>query len=209
MHGEHYEFFSWRGFGVGASIIGASMLVQSSIGFPDIWTKSPVTYLILIATSALVVGISSGAVLVYLVAPNQDVIGLSGLGSDDASQHVALILVLLALVQPVISGYVFFYQYFNSDPLAAIWVMIAFAAPTAGIVVAFFDRRAAVISDLRKYFRTNNRLDLVGLEWLQGLGPRTTTYRIGMLETAASKVKGVQFSGHEIIREKKSTSFNG
>jgi hypothetical protein len=208
LHGERYEFFSWKGFGVGAAIIVASMVIQSSIGFPDVWTKSPFTYVTLIAASALVVGISSGAVLVYLVAPNQDVIGLSGLGSDDASQHVALLLVLLALVQPVISGYLFFYQYFNSDPLAAVWVMIAFAAPTIGIVVAFFDRRSAAISDLKTYFLSNNRLDLAGLEWLQGLGPRTTTYRIGMLENAASKVKGVQFSGHEIVREKKSASFS-
>jgi hypothetical protein len=206
LHGG-YEFFSWRGFGVGALIISASMLIQSSIGFPDVWTKSPVTYLTLVVMSALVVGLSSGAVLVYLVAPNQDVIGLSGLGSDDASQHVALVLVLLALVQPVISGYLFFYQYFNNDPLAAIWVMIAFAAPTIGIVVAFFDRRSAVISDLKAYFMSNNRLDLVGLEWLQGLGPRTTTYRIGMLENAASKVEGVRISGHEIVREKTFTSF--
>jgi hypothetical protein len=209
LHGERYEFFSWRGFGIGAMIISVSMLVQSLIGFPDVWTTSPITYLTLIATSALVVGISSGAVLVYLVAPNQDVIGLCGLGSDDATQHVALLLVLLALVQPVISGYLFFYQYFNSDPLAAIWVMIAFAAPTVGIVVGFFDRRSAVISDLKTYFLSNNRLDLVGLQWLQGLGPRTTTYRIGMLETAASKVRGVQFSGHEIVREKEPGSFSG
>ena len=99
LHGEHYEFFSWRGFGVGASIISVSMLVQSSIGFPDVWTKSPVTYLILIATSALVVGISSGAVLVYLVAPNQDVIGLSGLKMTVAPIKLcfeACILVLLS-----------------------------------------------------------------------------------------------------------------
>lgn len=206
LHGERYEFFSWSGFGVGAAIISFSLLIQSRIGFPDVWTESPITYLILIITSALVVGISSGAVLVYLVAPNQDVIGLSGLGSDDATQHVALILVLLALVQPVFSGYLFFYQYFNSDPLAAIWVMIAFSAPTVGIVVGFFDRRAAVTSDLKRYFLHNNRLDLVGLEWLVGLGPRTTTYRIGMLEAAASRVKGVRVSGHEIVKEKSTGS---
>ncbi|RDE14420.1 MAG: hypothetical protein C4K47_04520 [Candidatus Thorarchaeota archaeon] len=202
LHGERYEFFSWRGFAVGAAIIGVSLLIQASIGFPDVWTESPITYLMLIAASALVVGISSGAVLVYLVTPNQDVIGLSGLGSDDATQHVALLLVLLALVQPVISGYLFFYEYFNSDPLAAIWVMVAFAAPTIGIIVGFFDRRAALVSDLKVYFLHNNRLDLAGLEWLQGLGPRTTTYRIGMLETAASRVRGVGLSGHEIVKEK-------
>jgi len=203
---ERYEFFSWRGFSVGASIISLSFLIQSLVGFPHIWTESPLPFLLLMAASALVVGTSSGAVLVFLVPPNQDVIGLSGLGSDDATQTVALLLVLVALVQPVMSGYLFFFQYFNGDPLAAIWVIVAFAAPSAGIVAAFFHRRSAITSDLRTYFLHNDRLDLVALQWLQGLGPRTTTYRIGMLQTAASKVKGLRVSGHEIVREKASLS---
>jgi hypothetical protein len=196
-----YEFFSWRGFGVGATIIAASLLVQSMIGFPAIWDSSAIAYLLLILISGVVVGTASGGVLVYLIPPDQDVIGLSGLGSDDATQHIALLLVLLALVQPVISAYLAFPQYFGVDPLAAVWVLVAFAAPSIGFAAAMLDRQRAIAADLSMYFSYNDRLDMVTLQWLHGLGPRTATYRMGMLENAASRVKGVRVKGHEIVRE--------
>ncbi|RDE17559.1 MAG: hypothetical protein C4K49_02135 [Candidatus Thorarchaeota archaeon] len=196
-----YEFFSWRGFAAGAAIIAASLFLQSIIGFPSVWESSAVAYLILMLLSGLVVGTASGGVLVYLIPPDQDVIGLSGLGSDDATQHVALLLVLLALVQPVISAYLVFPQFFGVDPLAAVWVLVAFAAPSIGFAAAMLDRQKAIAADLSMYFSYNDRLDMVTLQWLHGLGPRTATYRMGMLEKAASRVKGVRVKGHEIVRE--------
>ncbi|MHA1577508.1 MAG: hypothetical protein ACTSU3_09120, partial [Candidatus Thorarchaeota archaeon] len=98
-----YEFFSLRGFAVGAIVISISLILQSGISFPEIWTEQSVGFSFLIISSAIIVGIASGSVLVYLFPPDQDVIGGAGLGSDNLSQHVALFLVILSLIQPVFS----------------------------------------------------------------------------------------------------------
>jgi len=197
-----YEFFSWRGFAVGAIVISISLVLQSAISFPDIWTERTVGFSLLIFFSALIIGIASGSVLVYLFPPDQDVIGVAGLGSDNLSQHVALFLVILSLIQPVFSGFVFFYDYFANDPFAFIWVMVGFAAPSVGFAASMFDRTKAIADDLEEFFKVNKRLDMVGLEWLHGLGPRTAVYRMGMLENAAARVEGLRVRGHEIVMEK-------
>ena len=202
---RRYEFFSWRGFVVGAAIITMSMILQSLVAYPLIWSDRPVSYALLVAVSAVVVGAASGGVLVFLYPPEQDIIGVAGLGSDNASQHLALLLVLMALMQPMLSGFVFFFDYFGpfgNDPLVVIWVLVAFGAPSAGLSVAMFDRTNAIALDLQLYFQHQNKLDMVRLDWLHGLGPRTAAYRMGMLERAAEKVRGLRVRGHEIIREK-------
>ncbi|MEM4735697.1 MAG: hypothetical protein QXS20_08280 [Candidatus Thorarchaeota archaeon] len=197
-----YEFFSWKGFLTGGGLIALVLLVQSHLGFPSVWDQRPVDYLILIAVSVLVVGISSGAVLVYLVPPDQDVIGIAGLGSDEMSQHIALLLVLVALLQPMMSGFMFFYEYFGSDPVSSlVWVLLGFAAPSLGYAIAMLDRQTAIADDLRAYFSRNDRLDLATVGWLQGPGARTTIYRMGMLQSAVRRVHGLRIVGHEIVGE--------
>ena len=101
----------------------------------------------------------------------------------------------------MVSGFIFFFDYFENDPLIALWVLVAFAAPAFGLAVAMLDRANAIAADLKIYFMNNERLDMVTLDWLHGLGPRTAVYRMGMLESAASKVEGLKVDGHEIIRE--------
>ena len=103
-----YEFFSWQGFTVGAIVMALSLIVQSFISFDAIWAERALSYVLYIAFSSIVVGITSGGVLIYLYPPDQDVIGIAGLGSDDMTQHLSLVLVILALVQPVFTGFVFF-----------------------------------------------------------------------------------------------------
>ncbi len=196
-----YEFFSWRGFAVGALVIGAALILQSIIGFPQIWIESPVAYSFFIAVSMFIVGFSSGSVLIFLFPPDQDVIGIAGLGSDDITQHMALFLVILALIQPLFSGFVFFFDYFGQDPFAVIWVIVGFAAPSAGFTAAMYDRTHAIASDLRIYFSHHRTMDLVTLDWLHGLGPRTAVYRMGMLENAAQRIDNVRIRGHELVRE--------
>lgn len=196
-----YEFFSWQGFIVGAIVMTISLVVQSFISFEIVWTERTVGYALYIAFSAFVVGIASGGVLVYLFPPDQDVIGIAGLGSDDVTQHLSLILVILALVQPIFTGFVFFYEYFGTDQLIFIWVMLGFAAPSLGLTVAMFERSRAIGEDLKVYFSVNERLDMSSLDWLHAIGPRTATYRMGMLESAARRVEGLRISGHEIVRE--------
>ncbi|TFG10837.1 hypothetical protein EU538_00605 [Candidatus Thorarchaeota archaeon] len=196
-----YEFFSLKGFVVGAVIIAALLILQSLISFPTIWLNEPLRFGAFILISAFIVGFASGAVLVYLIPPNQDVIGLAGLGSDDLPQSISLSLVILALIQPMFSGFIFFYSYFGSDPLIPIWILAAFAAPSAGFAAAMFERQKRIADDLRTYFQENSRLNMVSLDWLHGLGPRTATYRMGMLESAASRVENIRVVGHEIVRE--------
>ena len=150
--------------------------------------------------SALVVAIASGSVLVFLFPPDQDVIGVAGLGSDDITQHIALFLVMLSLIQPILTGFIFFYSYFGADPFIFIWVIVGFAAPSAGFSVSMFDRTSAIAGDLKDYFSENDTLDLSSLEWLYGLGPRTAVYRMGMLESAASKVSGLRVRGSLIVK---------
>ena len=197
-----YEFFSLRGFFVGAIIISISFMLQSVISFPQIWIDRALGYTLLIISSALIVGVASGSVLIFLFPPDQDVIGVAGIGSDDLSQHIALFLVILALIQPVISGFIFFFEYFGVDPFAVIWVLVGFGAPSAGFTVAMFDRTNAIAEDLKIYFAHNQKLDMAGLDWLHGLGPRTAVYRMGMLESAAEKVVGLRVRGHEIVQER-------
>ncbi|MHA1246566.1 MAG: hypothetical protein ACTSPE_04510 [Candidatus Thorarchaeota archaeon] len=197
-----HEIFSRRGFLVGACFIAAILVVQSVLGFPRIWSERPVEYVTLVLVSAFVVGVASGSVLVYLIPPDQDVIGVAGLGSDDASQHIALFLVILSLIQPEISGFVFFYDYFSLDPLAPLWVIMAFAAPSAGFAAAMYERLDAIAHDLRKYFESHDSLDLSDLEWLHEYGARTSVYRMGMLESAASKIPGLRVRGHMIVKQK-------
>ncbi|TFF91572.1 hypothetical protein EU545_03595, partial [Candidatus Thorarchaeota archaeon] len=159
-----YEFFSVKGFVVGAAIISALLTVQSLISFPEIWSTEPVRYATFLLVSALIVGFASGAVLVYLIPPNQDVIGLAGLGSDDLPQSISLFLVILALIQPMFSGFVFFYQYFGNDPLVPIWILAGFSAPSAGFAAAMFERQKRIADDLRQYFKENDRLNMVSLD---------------------------------------------
>ena len=196
-----YEFFSWKGSIAGVAIIAATLVFQSLIGFPQIWTAHPIAFPIFIVFSSITVGVTSGSVLVYLYPPDQDVIGIAGLGNDDATQHMSLFLVVVALIQPIMSGFLFFYDYFGNDPFIALWVLVAFSAPAFGLAVAMLDRANAIAEDLKIYFENNERLDMVTLDWLHGLGPRTAVYRMGMLESAANKIGGLRVDGHEIIRE--------
>ncbi len=196
-----YEFFSGRGFAAGAAIIFIIMVVQSLLGFPQIWQDNPTGYLTYVIVSALIVGIASGSVLVYLFPPNQDVIGVASLGSDSISQHIALFLVIMALIQPEFTGFILFYEYYAADPFAAIWVLLAFAAPSAGFATAMYHRMNVIAKDLREYFKDHDRLDLVSLDWLHQYGARTAVYRMGMLESAAAKVPGLIVRGHMIIKE--------
>jgi hypothetical protein len=195
-----YEFFSWRGFVIGAASIILVLVVQSYVSFPVIWVERALPFALHIIGSSLIVGIASGSVLVYLFPPQQDVIGLAGLGSDDATQHIALFLVILALVQPIFAGFIFFFDYYGQDPFIIIWVIAGFAAPSAGFASAMFERTNALAKDLAAYFKENKNLDLSSLKWLKGHGPRTTVYRMGILESAAGKVEGVRLRGHEIVR---------
>jgi len=193
---------------MGAILMAASLIIQSFISFDVVWMERAVSYAIYIMFSSLIVGIASGGVLVYLFPPDQDVIGISGLGSDDVTQHLSLILVIIALVQPIFTGFVFFYEYFATDPFIFIWVMLGFAAPSLGLTVAMFERSRAIGEDLKVYFSVHEKLDMSSLEWLHAIGPRTATYRMGMLESAARRVDGLKISGHEIIRERSHFAVN-
>ncbi|TFG14590.1 hypothetical protein EU537_02680, partial [Candidatus Thorarchaeota archaeon] len=82
-----YEFFSWRGFFIGAASIALVLVIQSYVSFPVGWVERAVPFAFHVVGSSLIVGIVSGSVLVFLFPPQQDVIGLAGLGSDDATQH--------------------------------------------------------------------------------------------------------------------------
>jgi len=195
-----YEFFSWRGYVIGSVSIALVLVLQSCISFPVVWVERALPFTFHIIVSSLIVGIASGSVLVFLFPPQQDVIGLAGLGSDDATQHIALFLVILALVEPIFAGFIYFFDYYGNDPFIIIWVIAGFAAPSAGFASAMFDRTNALASDLVAYFEENGKLDLSSLEWLKGHGPRTTVYRMGILESAVSKIVGVRLRGHEIIR---------
>jgi hypothetical protein len=201
-----YEFFSWRGFLAGAGTICIALIIQSLLGFPSIWAESGFQFAILIVLTSLVVGIASGSILVFLYPPNQDIIGVVGLGSDDAPQYLSLALVVIALIDPILSGFIFFFEYFANDPFIVIWVMASFAAPSIGLTVAMFDRTNAIAADLRMYFAHHDKLVLTSLDWLQGTGPRTAVYRMGMLENAARNLGGLRLSGHVIIRERDSFS---
>lgn len=203
-----YEFFSWKGFITGALVISVALILQSLISFPLIWIERALGFTLLIISSAIIIGFSSGSVLVFLFPPDQDVIGVAGLGSDDLTQHIALFLVILSLIQPIMSGFVFFFEYFGNDPFAVIWVIAGFAAPSAGFAVSMFDRTQAIASDLEIYFSHHNKLDMTSLEWLHGLGPRTAVYRMGMLESASTRVKGIRLRGHEIIKESDQFAIN-
>ena len=203
-----YEFFSWQGFSVGAVVMALSLIVQSFISFNLVWTQDALGYSLFVVFSSLVVGITSGGVLVYLFPPDQDVIGIAGLGSDDNTQHLSLILVILALVQPIFTGFVFFYEYFSADQLIFIWVLFGFAAPSLCLTTAMFERSRAIGSDLKVYFAVHEKLDMTSLDWLHAIGPRTATYRMGMLESAARRVEGLRITGHEIIRESKQFAVN-
>jgi len=197
-----YEFFSWRGFLTGAAGIIAALTVQSLISFPAVWSDGALLFAANLVFTALVVGVASGGVLVFLFPPNQDIIGVAGLGSDDATQYMSLALVVLALVQPILSGFLLFFEYFANDPLIVVWVIASFAAPSVGLTVAMFDRTASIASDLRLYFSVHETLNMSKLDWLRGVGPRTATYRMGMLESAARNVGGLRLSGHIIERER-------
>ncbi|MFW9844991.1 MAG: hypothetical protein ACFFEV_10480 [Candidatus Thorarchaeota archaeon] len=203
-----YEFFSGQGFIVGALIITVSLILQSLIAFPSIWQTRAFGYLLLIISSAIVVGITSGGVLVYLYPPDQDVIGIAGMGSDDSTQHLSLILVILSLAGPIFFGFSFFYEEFANDPFIFIWVIAGFAAPSLGLTTAMIERSRNIASDLQVYFSVHQKLDMASLEWLHGLGPRTATYRMGMLESAAKRIDGLRIVGHEIIRENKTVAVN-
>ncbi len=195
-----YEFFSWQGFSVGAIVMILSLILQSTISFPAIWNQDALSYILLIAFSSLVVGITSGGVLVYLYPPDQDVIGIAGLGSDDFTQHLSLVMVILSLVWPVFTGFVFFFEYFGNDPLIFIWVLAGFAAPSVGLTAAMFERSRAIGEDLKLYFSVHDCLDMASLDWLHAIGPRTATYRMGMLETAARNIGGLKITGHQIVK---------
>ena len=203
-----YEFFSWQGFIVGAFIIALSLVVQSLTSFYSVWSDYALKYIFFIAFSAIVVGVTSGAVLVYLFPPDQDVIGIAGLGSDDFTQHLSLVLIILALVQPIFTGFVFFYEYFSTDLLIFIWVLLGFAAPSLGLTAAMFERSRAIGADLKVYFAAHEKLDMAELDWLHAIGPRTATYRMGMLESAARGIEGLKIRGHEIIRESNPVALN-
>ena len=203
-----YEFFSRQGFLVGASLSAASLIIQSLISFPQIWATRPFGYLMLIISSVLVVGVTSGGVLVYLYPPDQDVIGIAGMGSDDSTQHLSLILVILSLAGPMFFGFSFFYEEFANDAFIFIWVIAGFAAPSLGLTTAMIERSRDIAADLRVYFTVHQKLDMASLEWLHGLGPRTATYRMGMLESAAKQIDGLKISGHEIVKENKTVAIN-
>ena len=203
-----YEFFSWQGFTVGAIVMTLSLIVQSFISFNAVWTEQTLAYIWFIGFSAIVVGITSGGVLVYLYPPDQDVIGIAGLGSDDFTQHLSLVLVILALVQPIFTGFAFFYEYFGTDQLIFIWVLLGFAAPSLGLTAAMFERSRAIGEDLKVYFSVHEKLDMASLDWLHAIGPRTATYRMGMLESAARRVEGLKITGHEIVRESNQFAVN-
>ncbi len=203
-----YEFFSKHGFLVGAILIAASLILQSLITFPEIWQTRPFGYMMLVVCSAFVVGITSGGVLVFLYPPDQDVIGIAGLGSDDSSQHLSLILIILSLAGPIFFGFSFFYEEFSTDVFIFIWVLTGFAAPSIGLTVAMFERSRAIAADLKVYFSIHKKLNMTSLDWLHGLGPRTATYRMGMLENAARSVDGLRIIGHEIIKENKHVAIN-
>jgi hypothetical protein len=203
-----YEFFSWQGFAVGAIIMALALVIQSEVSFPSIWELQATSYVLLIAFSSLVVGITSGGVLVYLYPPDQDVIGIAGLGSDDFTQHLSLVLVILSLVWPIFMGFVFFFEYFGSDPLIFIWVLLGFAAPSLGLTAAMFERSRAIGEDLKLYFSVHDKLDMASLDWLHAIGPRTATYRMGMLESAARNVEGLKITGHEIVKERNQFAVN-
>ncbi|TFG27631.1 hypothetical protein EU528_12485, partial [Candidatus Thorarchaeota archaeon] len=175
-----YEFFSIQGFLVGALLIACSLILQSLISFPEIWTMRPFGYFLLVLSSALVVGITSGGVLVYLYPPDQDVIGIAGLGSDDSTQHLSLIFVILSLAGPIFFGFSFFYDEFSNDAFIFIWVIASFAAPSLGLTTAMLERSRDIAKDLEVYFSVHQKLDMASLDWLHGLGPRTATYRMGM-----------------------------
>ena len=162
----------------------------------------------LILSSVLVVGVTSGGVLVYLYPPDQDVIGIAGMGSDDSTQHISLILVILSLAGPIFFGFAFFYAEFASDAFIFIWVIAGFAAPSLGLTAAMLERSKDIAADLRVYFSIHQKLDMASLDWLHGLGPRTATYRMGMLESAAKRVDGLKISGHEIVKENKKVAVN-
>ena len=49
---------------------------------------------------------------------------------------------------------------------------------------------------------------MASLEWLHGLGPRTATYRMGMLENGAKRVSDLRIVGHQIIKENEIVSVN-
>jgi hypothetical protein len=70
------------------------------------------------------------------------------------------------------------------------------------------ERSRAIAEDLKVYFSANQKLDMARLDWLHGLGPRTATYRMGMLESAARSVVGLRISGHEIIRDNSQFAMN-
>jgi hypothetical protein len=197
-----YEFFSWKGFLVGASVICASLVLQSLLSFPDVWASRSLGYILLILSSCFVVGIASGGILVYLFPPSQDIIGVVGLGTEDSPQYLSLALLVVALIQPIFTGFVFFYEQFANDPFIVIWVMTGFAAPSLGLTSAMFDRTGSIANDLRLYFAHHRKLDMSELDWLHGVGPRTATYRMGMLESAAGTIQDLRIRGHEIIREK-------
>lgn len=203
-----YEFFSWQGFAVGALVMTLSLVLQSMISFPAIWDQSAFSFMLLILFSAVVVGITSGGVLVYLYPPDQDVIGIAGLGSDDITQHLSLVLVILSLVWPIFTGFLFFFEYFGNDPLIFIWVLMGFAAPSLGLTAAMFERSRAIGADLKLFFSVHDRLDMASLDWLHAIGPRTATYRMGMLESAARNVDGLRITGHEIIKERNQFAVN-
>lgn len=203
-----YEFFSIQGFLVGAILITTSLVLQSLISFPEIWQTRSFGYILLIVSSALVVGITSGGVLVYLYPPDQDVIGIAGLGSDDSTQHISLILIILSLAGPIFFGFSFFYQEFANDVYIFIWVIVGFAAPSLGLTIAMIERSKEIADDLRVFFSVHQKLDMASLEWLHGVGPRTATYRMGMLESAAKRVDGLRISGHEIVKENKTVAIN-
>jgi len=197
---NRYEFFSWRGFMTGASIIGLSLILQSLIGFPQIWNKRPIQFGTSILVSSVIVGTVCASVLVFLFPPNQDVIGVAGLGSDDVSQHIALFLVLLALMEPVLAGFVFFFEYYGQDPFEMIWVLVSFGAVSAGFASAMLDRTKTIARDVREYFENHEVLDMTKLDWLQGVGPRDAAYRMGMLGRAAEEIDYVRVVGHQMIR---------
>jgi hypothetical protein len=102
---------------------------------------------------------------------------------------------------PIFFGFAFFSVEFSADPLILIWVLLSFVAPSIGLTVAMFERSREIAQDLRLYFSTNQKLDMANLDWLHGLGPRTATYRMGMLESAARRVDGLRVAGHEIVRD--------
>jgi len=203
-----YEFFSKQGFLVGAILIAVSLILQSLITFAEIWQTRPFGYMMLVVCSAFVVGVTSGGVLVFLYPPDQDVIGIAGLGSDDSSQHLSLILIILSLAGPIFFGFSFFYAEFSTDVFIFIWVLTGFAAPSIGLTVAMFERSRAIAADLKVYFSIHKKLNMTSLDWLHGLGPRTATYRMGMLENAARSVDGLRIIGHEIIKENKHVAIN-